>query len=41
MRLPLITALVLALPAAAAACGGSFASFVNDLKSEAIAKGHA
>ncbi|MEP2640377.1 lytic murein transglycosylase [Roseobacter sp.] len=40
MRLPLLAALAFALPVAAQACGGSFASFVNDLKAEAISKGH-
>lgn len=41
MRLPLIAAFALILPVAAQACGGSFASFVQGLKSEAVQKGHA
>ena len=43
MRLfPLLLSLSLASPALAQApCGGSFSSFVNGLKSEAVAKGHA
>lgn len=40
MRLPLMAFCLAALPFAAQACGGSFSSFVNDLKAEAIAKGH-
>ncbi|GFE50441.1 lytic transglycosylase [Roseobacter cerasinus] len=41
MRLPLIAAFALFLPGAALACGGSFSSFVEGLKSEAVQKGHA
>lgn len=41
MRLALIAASFLALPAMAQACGGTFSAFVNDLKGDAIAKGHA
>lgn len=40
MRLPLLALCLSALPFAAQACGGSFGSFVNDLKAEALAKGH-
>ncbi|MCV3271802.1 lytic murein transglycosylase [Roseobacter sinensis] len=41
MRLPLIAALAVLLPGLAQACGGSFSGFVNDLKAEAVQKGHA
>lgn len=42
MRFPLAIAILAFLPFAAAAqsCGGSFGAFVNDLKIEAIGKGH-
>lgn len=40
MRLPLMALCLAALPLTAQACGGSFSGFVNDLKAEAIAKGH-
>ncbi|WP_299954211.1 lytic murein transglycosylase [uncultured Roseobacter sp.] len=40
MRLPLLALCLSALPFAAQACGGSFGAFVNDLKAEALAKGH-
>lgn len=41
MRFSAILLFSLMLPAAAAAnCGGSFSSFVNGLKAEAVAKGH-
>lgn len=40
MRLPLMAVCFAALPLMAHACGGSFNAFVNDLKAEAIAKGH-
>lgn len=41
MRAFLFALAVLATPAAAQTCGGSFSGFVADLKREAVAKGHA